>query len=70
MKRFSLLVLFQMFFLILCAQRTHVIEPSIMEVSYVVKQEKLPVTFILRVGKTHTAYYAYDKYHPNQNVVE
>lgn len=62
MKRISLLVLFQMFFLILCAQRTHVIEPSIMEVSYVVKQEKLPVTFILRVGKTHTAYYAYDKY--------
>lgn len=44
------------------AQETRVIEPSIMEVNYQVKYEKMLDYYALRIGKNVCQYFSYEKY--------
>jgi len=44
------------------AQETHVIEPSVVEVGYQVKYEKMVDYYALRIGKNVCQYFSYEKY--------
>lgn len=44
------------------AQETHVIEPSVVEVGYQVKYEKMVDYYALRIGKNICQYFSYEKY--------
>jgi GLPGLI family protein len=59
MKLFSFCIIYVMSLLSCCGQNTHVIEPSIMEVSYHTKYYNSYDDFALRIGKNISEYFSY-----------